>query len=205
MPFLGVNAIEQMGVLLDAIRTDLVPTLHRRTTRMPVVPPEARCATININAIHGGQAGLAPQTPCVADCCEAIFDRRFLIEESFESTRDEIVTLLEKVFRGNPLRRYELTDILTVHPVETPRGSPLTAALASAIEEVLGRKPVLVASPGTYDHKHVRRIAGIEHCVAYGPGVLEVAHQADEYCSVDDLISATKVLALAICDLAGTV
>ena len=29
----------------------------------------------------------------------------------------------------------------------------------------------LVASPGTYDHKHVDRIAGIPHCVAYGPGI----------------------------------
>jgi len=205
MPFLGVNAIEHMGILLDAIRADLVPALSRRTTRMPVVPPEARCATININSIHGGQAGQEPQTPCVADFCEAIFDRRFLIEESFESAREEIVELLDSVARGDPERRYELTDILAVQPVETPRDSPLTTALTRAIEEVLDREPVLVASPGTYDHKHVRRVGGIEHCVAYGPGVLEMAHRADEYCSVEDLVSATKVLALAICDLAGTV
>jgi hypothetical protein len=33
-----------------------------------------------------------------------------------------------------------------------------------------GQDASLVASPGTYDHKHVARIAGVPHCVAYGPG-----------------------------------
>ena len=37
---------------------------------------------------------------------------------------------------------------------------------------MLGREPSQVASPGTYDHKHVDRIGGIKHCVAYGPGIL---------------------------------
>jgi succinyl-diaminopimelate desuccinylase len=68
---------------------------------------------------------------------------------------------------------------------------------------VLGREAALVASPGTYDQKHVARIAGVEHCVAYGPGVLDLAHQPDEWCGVDDLIAATRVLALTLLDLAG--
>ena len=45
------------------------------------------------------------------------------------------------------------------------------------------------------------RIAGIPHCVAYGPGELELAHQPDEYCRIEDLVNATKVLALATLDL----
>jgi succinyl-diaminopimelate desuccinylase len=61
----------------------------------------------------------------------------------------------------------------------------------------------LIASPGTYDHKHVARIAGIPHCVAYGPGELELAHQPDEYCRIGDIVTATKVLALATLDLMG--
>ena len=39
------------------------------------------------------------------------------------------------------------------------------------------------------------------HCVAYGPGELELAHQPDEYCRIDDLMNATKVLALSTLDL----
>jgi acetylornithine deacetylase/succinyl-diaminopimelate desuccinylase-like protein len=37
--------------------------------------------------------------------------------------------------------------------------------------------------------------------VAYGPGELALAHQPDEYCAVDDIISCTKVLALAVMTL----
>jgi succinyl-diaminopimelate desuccinylase len=69
---------------------------------------------------------------------------------------------------------------------------------------VLGRHATHVASPGTYDHKHVDRIGGIRNCVAYGPGILDLAHQPDEWCGVDDLVNATKVLALSILDLTGT-
>jgi succinyl-diaminopimelate desuccinylase len=39
--------------------------------------------------------------------------------------------------------------------------------------------------------------------VAYGPGILDLAHQPDEYCGIDDLAMSIKVLALAIIDLLG--
>ena len=74
----------------------------------------------------------------------------------------------------------------------------MIAALEQSIERVLARPAQRIASPGTYDHKHVARIAGIPHCVAYGPGELELAHQPDEYCRIEDIINATKVIALAI-------
>ena len=62
---------------------------------MPVVPDDARFASLNINAISGGQAGESVQSPCVADEAHAIFDRRFLVEEAFDDVKDEIVRVLE--------------------------------------------------------------------------------------------------------------
>jgi succinyl-diaminopimelate desuccinylase len=203
MPFLGVSAIDGMNEVLSAIRAELRPALDARVTAVPVVPPGARHATININAIHGGQPVDGMQTPCVADRCRAIFDRRFLLEEGFHATKKEIVALVARALDGMPGITYELRDLMVVDPVRTPDGSPLVGALDRAIRGVLGSAPAIVASPGTYDHKHVTRIAGIDHCVAYGPGELELAHQPDEYCRVVDLVNATKVLALAMLDLGG--
>jgi succinyl-diaminopimelate desuccinylase len=37
--------------------------------------------------------------------------------------------------------------------------------------------------------------------VAYGPGILDLAHQPDEWCAIDDLVNATKIIALATLDL----
>jgi succinyl-diaminopimelate desuccinylase len=202
MPFLGVSAIDHMGALLEAVRAELQPALASRRTAMPVVPEGAARATLNVNAVVGGQDAGGIQTPCVADRCRAIFDRRFLIEEGLDGARAEVTALLEALAARIPGFQYGTRDLMVVHPVRTPDGSPVVASLRRAIAEVRGREAELVASPGTYDQKHVARIAGVEHCVAYGPGVLELAHQPDEWCGVEDLIDSTKVLALAALDLA---
>jgi succinyl-diaminopimelate desuccinylase len=204
MPFHGVSAIDHMGIVLDRMRRDLMPRVAERSTAMPVVPAGARYATLNVNGIDGGQPVDGIQTPCVADRCRAVFDRRFLIEEGFELTRREIVELLDQIADDVPGFLYEIRDLMVVHPVCTPADSPLIGVLDRGVQRVLGRSAGLVASPGTYDHKHVARIAGIANCVAYGPGLLELAHKPDEWCSVNDLVNATKVLALALIDLTGT-
>ena len=203
MPFLGVNAIEHMGIILERLRNELGPELAARETAVPVVPPLARHATLNVNGIAGGQPVGGLQTPCIADWCTAVFDRRFLLEEGFERAKAEIQDLLARLAAETPDLAYEVRDLMVVHPVRTPSTSPVIGALERSIARVLGRPAVHVASPGTYDHKHVDRIAGIPHCVAYGPGILDLAHQPDEWCGIDDLINATKVLALAILDLTG--
>jgi succinyl-diaminopimelate desuccinylase len=204
MPFHGVNAVEHMGLLLDRIHKDLQPRLAARTTAMPVIPPGARHATLNINGISGGQPIDGMQTPCVADRCRAVFDRRFLLEEGFDATKAEIVALLNEVARDVPDFKYEIRDLMVVHPTKTPDGSPVVTALDRALHRVLGRSGGVVASPGTYDQKHFARIAGVPHCVAYGPGILDLAHQPDEYVDIPDLMNATKVIALAILELTNS-
>jgi succinyl-diaminopimelate desuccinylase len=201
MPFLGVSAIEHMGTVLEAVRSELKPALSQRVTDMPVVPPGAAHATINVNALEGGQSRQEVQTPCVADRCRAVFDRRFLLEEGFDRARAEVVELLEKTAARTPGLRYQLRDLMVVHPTRAPKDSPLIAALERSIQAVMGRPAAHIASPGTYDQKHVARLAGVPHCVSYGPGILELAHQPDEYCPVDDLTNATRVLALTLLDL----
>src|SRR6266545_4730597 len=161
MPFLGRSAIEQMGAILDAVRTELQPPLAAR-------------ATLNVNGVSGGQPVDGIQTPCVAARARAVFDRRFLIEEGFEAAKAEVQALLARTAARVPGLRYEREDLMVVHPTQAPLGSPLVAVLRRNVAEVLGREAAIVASPGTYDQKHVARIAGVEHCVAYGPGVLEL-------------------------------
>jgi succinyl-diaminopimelate desuccinylase len=203
MPFLGVSAVDGMSEVLAAIRHELEPKLHDRVTAMPVVPDGARRATINVNGIEGGQSVDGIQTPCVADRCRAVFDRRFLFEETFDCAKEEIQSLVAKALRSVPGIGYEIHDLMVVNPVRTPEGSPVVGALDGAIRRVLGSAARLVASPGTYDQKHVARIAGIADCVAYGPGEIELAHQPDESCAIADILNATKVIALATLDLAS--
>ncbi|MEK9660442.1 MAG: succinyl-diaminopimelate desuccinylase, partial [Alphaproteobacteria bacterium] len=48
-----------------------------------------------------------------------------------------------------------------------------------------------------YDQKHVVRIGKLDDCVAYGPGLLELAHQPDEWVGIDDMVDSAKVMAAA--------
>ncbi|HYB96776.1 MAG TPA: acetylornithine deacetylase/succinyl-diaminopimelate desuccinylase family protein [Vicinamibacterales bacterium] len=197
MPYLGVNAIEGMSHLLELIRDELGPALAGRVTTMPVVPNGSRYATININGIEGGQPVDDVPSPCVADRCRAVFDRRFLPEEGLDRTKAEIAALVQKAQARMPDVTFSIDDRLIFEPTRTPEDAPVVVSLSAAITHVTGRPAAIVASPGTYDHKHVARLGGVAQCVAYGPGLLELAHQPDEYCSIDDMIAAAKVLAIA--------
>lgn len=203
MPFLGVNAIAKMGDFLAIIEQELKPALSRRTTTMPVEPPEARHASININSISGGQPGGGFQTPCVADRCEAIFDRRFLLEEPIDQVRGEIAEILSKLARRDREFRFQLKELLTVLPIQTDPASQLVTTMASAVRDIRGLEPPLIASPGTYDQKHVMRLGLVEQCIAYGPGILHLSHQPDEYCRIDHLVDGCKAMALAAMRLLG--
>ncbi len=93
---------------------------------------------------------------------------------------------------------------MVVLPVQTAPTAPVVTIVAGAVKEVLGKDAELIASPGTYDQKHVMRLGLVEQCIAYGPGRLNLAHQPDEYCSIDEMVSAAKVMALAAMRLLGT-
>jgi succinyl-diaminopimelate desuccinylase len=206
MPFLGDSAIRHMGAVLAAMEETLFPALAARTTAMPVVPPQARQSTMNINSIHGGQP--EPEegytgfpAPVVPHSARIVIDRRYLIEETPEAVRQELIDLLERVKAERPDFRYDVRELWTIPPTMTGKDAPVVAAVGKAIGEVLGFDPQYVVSPGTYDHKHIDRIGRMHNCIAYGPGILDLAHQPDEYVGVDDMIDSAKVMALTLLDL----
>ncbi|HEX9637682.1 MAG TPA: acetylornithine deacetylase/succinyl-diaminopimelate desuccinylase family protein [Acidobacteriota bacterium] len=204
MPFLGVSAVDHMAEFVHRLNRELRPRLEQRVTTMPVEPPAARRATLNINGLAGGQPpGALPQSPCVADRCVAILDRRFLIEERPEQVRGEIVALLEQLAAADPEFRFQIRDLLEVLPVWTDPESIVVQSAARAIQQLSGHDPPRIASPGSYDQKHAVRLGGLSDCIAYGPGLLEQAHRPDEFCRIDDLVRATKVMALMCLDLLG--
>jgi succinyl-diaminopimelate desuccinylase len=203
MPHFGVSAIDHMADLLHNVTHELKPVLATRKTAAPVEPPGSRYASINVNSVFGGQPEEGTQTPCVADRSGAIFDRRFLSEENFEDVRGEIHTMLAGLQAKTPDFKYNIEDLMIVHPVHTDENCDLVSAMKGSIESIFGRTPKLTASPGTYDQKHVVRIGSVAQCIAYGPGILDQAHLPDEYCLVEDVINSAKVMALTAMQLLG--
>jgi len=200
--------VRHMGAVLDEMERSLFPALARKRSEMPVVPEGARQSTLNINSIHGGEpeqeadyTGLP--SPCVPDRCRMVVDRRFLIEENIDEVQAEITDLLDRIGASRANFDYGLRELHRVLPSMTDRDAPIVTSVARAVEEVMGRAPDFVVSPGTYDQKHIDRIGRLKNCIAYGPGILDLAHKPDEYVGIDDMVEAAQVMALSLHDLLG--
>jgi len=201
MPFLGDNAVRHMGAVLQAFEDELFPALDRKVTRMPVVPEGARRSTMNINSIHGGQTedfrpGLP--SPNVPDWCRLTIDRRFLLEEDLHTVKGEVTGILERLKRERKKFDYEIRDLMEVLPLMTERDAPVVKAVAQGIMAIFDREPDYVISPGTYDQKHVARIGHIYDCIAYGPGILDLAHRPDEWVGIAEMVESAKVMAIGL-------
>lgn len=201
MPFLGDSAIRHMSAVLHAFEEELYPALDAKQTEMPVVPEGARRSTMNINSIHGGQTedffpGLP--SPNVADSCRTVIDRRFLLEESIDEVKGEVTSILDRLKRERPKFDYAIRDLMEVLPTMTERNAPVVTAVAEGIRQIFGRDPDYVISPGTYDQKHIARIGHLHDCIAYGPGILDLAHRPDEWVGIDDMVESAKVMAISL-------
>ena len=203
MPFLGDCAVRHMGAVLEQLEEKLYPALKDKKTTMPVVPDGAKESTLNINSIHGGEAeqeedytGLP--SPNVPDRCRIVIDRRFLIEEKLPEVKSEIYELLNNLKENRQNFDFEIRDMHEVHPTMAPKNAPVVTTISNAIKDVLGKTAEQVVSPGTYDQKHIDRIGKLNNCIAYGPGILDLAHQPDEWIGVDDMIDSAKIMGKAL-------
>ena len=202
MPFLGDCAVRHMGAVLAAFERDLFPALARKETAMPVVPEGARRSTLNINSLHGGEPqqddydGLP--SPNVPHRARMVIDRRFLLEEDLRSVKREVTDILDRLTADRAGFSYAIRDIMEVVPTMTEETAPVVQAVGDAIRDVFGRDAEHVISPGTYDQKHIARIGHLHDCIAYGPGRLELAHMADEWIGIDDMVESATVMALTL-------
>ncbi|MGH1356492.1 MAG: acetylornithine deacetylase/succinyl-diaminopimelate desuccinylase family protein [Thalassovita sp.] len=206
MPFLGDCAVRHMGAVVEEMEDSLFPALAQKRTDMPVVPEGAKQSTLNINSIHGGQAeGDADFTglpsPCVPDSCRMVIDRRFLIEENIDDVQAEVMEVLRKVEADRDTFKYDVRELHRVLPTMTEKSAPIVQTVAKAISDTMGTDAQFVVSPGTYDQKHIDRIGKLKNCIAYGPGILDLAHKPDEYVGVDDMLDSAKVMGRALIEL----
>ncbi|WP_417586356.1 acetylornithine deacetylase/succinyl-diaminopimelate desuccinylase family protein [Pararhodobacter oceanensis] len=206
MPFLGDCAVRHMGAVLNTFERHLFPAMAARRTDMPVVPEGARSSTMNINSVHGGQieqlkGSTALPSPCVPDSCRIVIDRRYLVEEDIDNVRGEIIGLLDDLKEERPKFDYAVKELNHIIPSMTDKEAPIVRTVAQAISDVMGKEAEYVASPGSYDQKHIDRIGKLKNCIAYGPGLLELAHKPDEYVGVDDMMDSAAVMARSLAAL----
>ena len=83
-----------------------------------------------------------------------------------------------------------------------PLDAPVLTTLASAHKSVTGDAPDINGVTYGADMRHLIHAGGIP-CVMYGPGDVRVAHRADEFVPISDVLTVAATLAFTLCTWSG--
>lgn len=195
-PWRGLNAFEAMVKLAYRIMNELKPKIESRISKYEYEVLEGKKATINI----GGEVKGGVKTNVVPGYYAFTIDRRVLPEENIENVKKEIIEFIEKV-RSEELKdfRIETKIIAESQPVVTEPKSELVMKCKEAIKEVMNIEAKTTVCIGGLDTRYYQA-KGIQ-AITYGPGNPEVAHMADEYVELNDVINVAKVYGVLILKL----
>ena len=195
----GVSAIEKFSLLSETIRR--LDVRRHEENGHPLYNDPSHIAPINVGTIHGGQWHSTVPEKVVAEGRFGVFPG-----ESVEEAR----TSLEEAIRDASDADLWLKD----HPPkiewfegqyesgETPVDHPLMKSLSSSHREVAGSTPDIEGVTYGSDLRLFTNHAKIP-AVLYGPGDVSLAHAANEYVEVGEIITTTKVVAGMIVNWCG--
>ncbi len=179
-PHLGVNAITSMARFLLRI-PEVLPEREHPLVGRP---------TVNAALISGGSA---PNV--VPDHCEVDVDRRLIPgERSPEDVLAGFERLAASIAEDHPEVDLSFTIREWTDAAEAPRDSRIARLLREAVTEETGVPPAEVGITGITDARFYINEAGIPTAIL-GPGSLTVAHTANEWVSVDELVAAARIYA----------
>ena len=196
-PSEGVNAIDKMLDLLYAVRHEILPG-YNIVSRHPVMPPACRKNTLTVTMIEAGI-----KVNMVPPLCRVSLDWRLIPEQNVEAAKESLLALCRKMEKKDPEFKWAVREIMSVKPTLVRDDTDVVKAFQGAGQRILGRPMDFSVSPGSDDQKFVVQKAGLEQCIVYGPGPLVLAHKADEFQPIDDLLTGAKVMALAAWKLVG--
>jgi len=183
MPQHGRNPIEAVGALLVALRAlqqelQRAHPAHEHLGEVYVTPTVVRAGTEE-------QVNVIPATASV------FVDVRTIPGLEHKEVADRVAALAAR-----DGIEAEVSVLVDRPPVDVPVTDPVVAALAAAHRTVTGEEPVYGGVPGSTDGTVLTHWGGVPS-VVYGPGGKWIAHQADEYVEVDEIVRCARVFAEA--------
>ena len=179
-PDRGVNAITSMARYLLRL-PEVLPDIEHPLCGRP---------TVNAALIAGGSA---PNV--VPDRCTVDIDRRLL---PGEDDRDGVLapfeTLAADIRREHPEVDVRAEIREWTDAAEAPADTSIADAVRSATLAERGQMPTDVGFTGITDARFYINDARIP-TVIFGPGSLSVAHTANEWIAMDDLVAAARIYA----------
>ncbi|QYC41231.1 putative succinyl-diaminopimelate desuccinylase [Nonomuraea coxensis DSM 45129] len=186
MPQHGRNPIAAAGPLLVGL-AELQEELQRRH------PAHEHLGEVYVTPTVL-RAGSTAQVNVIPATASVFVDVRTVPGVEHKDVADRVSALASRAARDGIAA--EVSVLVDRPPVDVPVTDPVVAALAAAHRAVTGEEPVYGGVPGSTDGTVLTHWGGVPS-VVYGPGGKWIAHQADEYVEIDDIVRCTRVFAEA--------
>src|SRR5690625_594759 len=182
----GANAVYMASEFCKRIENELIPTIESRFN------DQLGSGSISVGGIQGGNL-----PNIVPDSCKVVIDRSWMPEENLEDVNQEMITIAEEIaWRYGATVDFRVMDELTSsmgnHPYQLSNENEFLNILTGVTEEVTQKKVDYKGFPAWSD----AGILGVQtnaKCYILGPGNIEQAHAADEYCSLEEIYQASEI------------
>lgn len=194
--YLGISAIELGNKIVKAVQE--LEDQRVATVKHPLYPS----AIDSLPCIIGSfQAGNYPSAfPASAVLKGSIGT---VPGEDHEGVKQSLVDKIAAVAAADPWMKDHPPVVRFVgydaQASEIPTDHPIVETLSNTYKELTGRDPVISGRQGAADTRFLNQYADTP-TVIFGPGSTAVMHANDEYVSIDDYLTAIKVMALCIHD-----
>lgn len=177
---IGIDAILHAGLLLAEL-----DELEQTREAGPTHPLLGR-GSLHASMIRGG-VGMSTYP----ERCDLAIERRTLPGESPEKAFLEITDACARV----RARRPEFQPQVTLNTAQAPSDVPLDAPIVKRLRGALEREalPVRIEGLSAWTDAALLNEAGIP-AICFGPGDIALAHAAEEFVPVDEIVGATRVL-----------
>ena len=123
--------------------------------------------------------------------------------EDSDQVKKTFLEHISKAARSDPWLKKHPPEIKFTgyfgEPSEIPANHPIVKTVSHNFNQLTHKKPIITGRNGAADIRYLNKY-GKTPSVIFGPGLTEQMHATNEYVKIEDLMTATKVLALTILD-----
>jgi acetylornithine deacetylase len=184
VPEKGIDAIAKMAKIIS------------RLPRLEKAYAEKRHNLVGFPKIHTSMIEGGSEWSIVPDSCRLKLERRTVPGETSSMVVDELDRILDELSTEDPMLSAEIKKVFERPPMEIAPSEAIVKKLRLAVREIKRSEPRIVGEPFWTDAALFVNNAAIPACL-FGPGDVGLAHSADEFIKISDVVDSAKIYALA--------